>query len=118
MRSGLPTPAAIQFVEISLQGNAGIVGTKQLPDVITTVNKLIEEEMSDSDYNDPRYSYRVYVAPRPVNNRSKADQAVVFAPAGSDIEMAIREGRATKVYGLLAELSGCGSLRLSGQASA
>ena len=41
--------------------------------------------------NDPRYSYRVYVAPRTVNNRSKADQAVVFAPAGSEIEMAIRE---------------------------
>lgn len=82
---------AIQFAEISLQGNTEIVGTKQLPDVITTVNKLIEDDMSDTDYNDPRYSYRVYVAPRTVNNRSKADQAVVFAPAGSDIEMAIRE---------------------------
>ena len=82
---------AIQFAEISLQGNAGIVGAKQLPDVITTVNKLIENIMSDSDYNDPRYSYRVYVAPRTVNNRGKADQAFVFAPAGSNIEMAIRE---------------------------
>jgi hypothetical protein len=82
---------AIQFAEISLQSNAGIVGSKQLPDVITTVNKLIEDGMSDADYNDPRYSYRVYVAPRTVNNRGKADQAVVFAPAGSAIEMAIRE---------------------------
>ena len=82
---------AIQFAEISLQTNPHIIGRKQLPDVITAVNKLIEEGMSDADYNDPRYSYRVYVAPRTVNNRAKADQAVVFAPAGSDIEMAIRE---------------------------
>lgn len=82
---------AIQFAEISLQSNTGIVGNKQLPGGITTVNKLIEDGMSDADYNDPRYSYRVYVAPRTVNNRSKADQAVVFAPAGSEIEMAIRE---------------------------
>jgi hypothetical protein len=82
---------AIQFAEISLSSNTAIVGTKQLPDVITTVNKLIEDGMSDADYNDPRYSYRVYVAPRTVNNRGKADQAVVFAPTGSDIEMAIRE---------------------------
>jgi len=82
---------AIQFAEISLQSNGQIVGNKQLPDVIATVNKLIEEAMSDSDYSDPRYSYRVYVAPRTVNNRSKADQAVVFAPTGSEIEMAIRE---------------------------
>jgi hypothetical protein len=82
---------AIQFAEISLKGNTSIVGAKQLPDVIKTVNKLIEDAMSDTDYNDPRYSYRVYVAPRTVNNRAKADQVVVFAPAGSEIEMAIRE---------------------------
>ena len=82
---------AIQFAEISLKTKSGIVGSRQLPDVITTVNKLIEDGMSDGDYNDPRYSYRVYVAPRTVNNRAKADQAVVFAPAGSNIEMAIRE---------------------------
>lgn len=82
---------AIQFAEITLQSNTGIVGSKQLPDVITTVNKLVENGMSDADYNDPRYSYRVYVAPRTVNNRAKADQAVVFAAAGSDIEMAICE---------------------------
>ncbi len=82
---------AIQFTEISLQSNTSIVGARGLPDVITTVNKLIENSMSDAEYNDPRYSYRVFVAPRTVNNRGKADQAVVFAPAGSDIEMAIRE---------------------------
>lgn len=82
---------AIQFAEISLQGNPEIVGIKQLPDVITTVNKLIEDGISDADYSGPRYSYRVYVAPRTVNNRGKADQAVVFAPVGSEIEMAIRE---------------------------
>lgn len=45
---------AIQFAEISLQGNAAIVGKKLLPDVIATINKLVEDGMSDADYNDTR----------------------------------------------------------------
>jgi hypothetical protein len=82
---------AIQLAEISIRTHEQNVGTKQLPAVIATANKAIEAAMSDSDYNDPRYSYRVYIAPRVVNNRNKADQAVVFAATGSEIEMAIRE---------------------------
>jgi hypothetical protein len=82
---------AIQFCEISLRSHPDNVGTQRLPQVIETISKIIEAEMTDADYNDPRYSYRIYVAPRTINNRSKADQAVVFAPAGSEIEMAIRE---------------------------
>lgn len=82
---------AIQFSEISLVAHSQIVGSKKLPQVIQTVNKLIEQNMSEADYNDPRYSYRVYVAAKTINNKNKADQAVTFAAAGTDIEMAIRE---------------------------
>lgn len=82
---------AIQFAEISVGAQSELVGSKGLPGVIQTVNALVEATMADGDYNDTRYSYRVYVAPRVVNNRSKADQAVIYAQAGSEIEMAIRE---------------------------
>jgi hypothetical protein len=82
---------AIQFAEISLRSNREIVGDKGLPDVIRAVNELIEKDMAVEDYNDPRYSYRVFVVPRTINNPAKADEAVVFASQGSAIEMAIRE---------------------------
>lgn len=104
---------AIQFAEISLQSRSHIIGSKQLPDVIAAVNKLIEGKMADGDYNDPRYSYRVYVAPRTVNNRNKADQAVVFAPEGSEVELAIREVERPKyTAGQIVEI-----LRKEGQTS-
>lgn len=82
---------AIQFKEISLKSHPDNVGAKKLPGVIETVNALIEGDMLDEDYNDPRYSYRVYVVPKTVNNKNKADQAVVFADIGTDLEVAIRE---------------------------
>lgn len=82
---------AIQFAEISLRTNDDIVGAKGLPDAIQAANALVENGMDHSVYNDPRYSYRVFVVPRTVNNKSKADQAVVYAELGSAVEMAVRE---------------------------
>jgi hypothetical protein len=82
---------AIQFAEISLRSHRDIVGDKGLPDVIRAVNDLVERDMTLEDYNDPRYSYRVYVIPRTINNPKKADQAVIFADIGSTLEMALRE---------------------------
>ncbi len=82
---------AIQFTEISLRTHRDIVGEKGLPDVIRAVNEMLERDMAPEVYNDPRYSYRVYVIPRTVNNPKKADQAVMFADVGSPLEMALRE---------------------------
>ena len=55
------------------------------------MNGLIEKDLSSDEYNDPQYSYRVFVVPRTINNKKKADQAVRYAPLGSDVEMAVRE---------------------------
>ena len=82
---------AIQFAEISLQSNRQIIGLKGLPDVIKIVNKLISEKLTDEECNDPRFAFNVYVVPRTTNNKNKANQSVIFAPTGSEIEMAIRQ---------------------------
>lgn len=82
---------AIQFSQLSLEANKAIVGEKGLPKVIQVVNAIIEDSMSIEEYNDPRYSFRVHVVPRTVNNKGKADQAVVFSAPGSDVELAVRE---------------------------
>lgn len=82
---------ALQFAEISFRSQATPELGRGMPKVIESVNALIEDAMSPEDYADLRYSYRVYVVPRTINNSKKADQAVVFAKPGSDVEMAIRE---------------------------
>lgn len=82
---------AIQFAEISLKSHREVVGDKGLPEIIQTVNTLIENGMTEEEYNDPQYSYRVFVVPRTINNSKKADQAVIYAEQGSTVEMAVRE---------------------------
>ena len=70
---------AIQFAEISIPDRNDIIGRKGLPAVIQAVNNLIESKMTSDEYNDPQYSYRVYVIPKTTNNPRKADQAVTYA---------------------------------------
>lgn len=82
---------AIQFAEISFRSQTVPGPGAGMPKVIESVNAVFEKDMSEVDYDDPRYSYRVYVVPRTINNSKKADQAVIFAHPGSDVEMAIRE---------------------------
>lgn len=81
----------IQFAKLSMMSKNLLHASTGVPSVVQAVNKLVESEMSSEDYNDPRYAFRVYVVPKTTNNPKKADQAVTYAAAGSDIEMAIKQ---------------------------
>lgn len=81
---------ALQFAAITMSSPHAEKNQKDLPAAIQAVNALHEGEMTEAEYNDPRYAYRVYVVPKTVNNPKKADQAVTFAPTGSTIELAIK----------------------------
>ncbi|MBC7905573.1 MAG: DUF3644 domain-containing protein [Rhodospirillaceae bacterium] len=80
----------IQFTKLTMDSKNLLNAGASVPGAVKTVNKLIEAEMSDADYNDPAYAFRVYVVPKTVNNPKKADQGVTYAAAGSEIEMAIK----------------------------
>lgn len=81
---------AIQFVKLTV-GATNLESAKAtIPNAVQAVNKLMEENMSEADFNDPKYAYRVYVVPKTTNNAKNADQAVTYAPEGSAIEMAIK----------------------------
>jgi hypothetical protein len=72
------------------------------PSVVEAVSKIIEDQMTEEEFNDPQYSFRVYVIPKTTNNLRNADQAVTYAPLGSAIEMAVKlverpKFRATKI---------------------
>ncbi len=81
----------IQFAQISLERRDASRETDRLPRAIQAANSLIENEMDPSEYDDPRYSFRVFVIPKTINNPKKADQAVTYAKPGSALEMAVRE---------------------------
>ena len=95
---------AIQLVELTVQ--QAYKKSSKLPKAISTANKLIEAPLTPEQYNDPRYSMRVWMIPKTVRNVKGADRLVHYAPAGSDIEMAVREVerpkyRATDIVAIL-----------------
>ena len=81
---------AIQLQALTLQSANALKGTSAVAKSVAAVNLLLEGPMTRAEFNDPAYSFRVYVVPKVVNNIKKADQAVIFSPIGSDVEVAIK----------------------------
>lgn len=82
---------AIQLQALTLQAPNAIKGEGMVAKSVAAVNALLEAPMTSADFNDPDYAFRVYVVPRVINNSKKADQAVLFSPIGSQVELAIKQ---------------------------
>jgi len=82
---------AIMFAELDMRRQRRVPNLDELPGIIRSANLALEADMTPELYNDSRYSFRVHVAPKTINNKNKADLLVHYAPQGSAIEMAIRE---------------------------
>ncbi|NVJ91464.1 MAG: DUF3644 domain-containing protein [Methylocystaceae bacterium] len=93
---------ALQFSGISPDQRRELTRYEDLPTNIRAFTMQFEEGMSDDDYNDPRYAYRVALVQKKVNNRNKADEVVEIVRAGSDDEAEINriliEERERKKY--------------------
>jgi len=81
---------AIQLQALTLQSPNALKGTAPVAKAVATVNALLEAPMTQAEFNDPAYAFRVYVVPKVTNNAKKADQAVIYSPVGSDVEVAIK----------------------------
>lgn len=81
---------AIQLQALTLQSPNALKGALPVAKAVAAVNALIEGPMSQAEFDDPAYSFRVYVVPKVTNNAKKADQAVTYSPVGSDVEVAIK----------------------------
>lgn len=81
---------AIQLQALTLQSPNALKGGVPVAKAVAAVNALLEGPMTQAEFNDPAYSFRVYVVPKVTNNAKKADQAVIYSPIGSDVEVAIK----------------------------
>jgi Protein of unknown function (DUF3644) len=81
---------AIQLQALTLQSPNALKGGAPVAKAVAAVNALLEGPMTQAEFNDPAYSFRVYVVPKVTNNAKKADQAVIYSPIGSDVEVAIK----------------------------
>lgn len=75
---------SIQFSGVSMDQIEVTSKFEDLPKNIQTCINQFEDELQPEEYNDPRYSYRLFFVPKIVNNKNKADQVIEFIRPGSE----------------------------------
>jgi len=77
-------PIALQFVTFGADQRAALKKGSALPSHVETFIDAFEEGLSEDDYADPTYRYRVAYVPVAGNRASSADEAVEFVKGDSD----------------------------------
>jgi hypothetical protein len=74
---------SLQFSTISEAHATQLRSFNDLPANIASFINDFDDNLSDEDYNDIRYSYRVLYVPKSVNHKGQADKVIEFLPANS-----------------------------------
>lgn len=74
---------SLQFSSITEGQAAQLREFKDLPNNIASYINEFDDSISDNEYNDIKYSYRVLYVPKSVNRKGQADKVIEFIPADS-----------------------------------
>ena len=74
---------SLQFSTIDEEQINQLREFNDLPKNIATYINEFDEELSEKEFNDIRFSYRVLYIPKAVNRKGQADRVVEFVPANS-----------------------------------
>ncbi len=74
---------SLQFSSISEPQAKQFQLYSDLPNNISSYITNFDEAVTDEEFNDPRYSYRVLYIPKTVNRKGQADKVIEFIPADS-----------------------------------
>lgn len=75
---------SLQFSSISEDQANQIREFDELPKNIAAYIKAFDDELSQEDFNNPMYSYRVLYVPKTVNRKGQADKVIEFLSADSE----------------------------------
>ncbi len=74
---------SLQFSSIKEEHANQLRKFTDLPQNIAAYINDFDENLSDDDYNDIKYSYRVLYVPKSVNHKGQADKVIEFIPVNS-----------------------------------
>ncbi|WP_353936991.1 DUF3644 domain-containing protein [uncultured Pseudomonas sp.] len=80
---------SLQFSSLNKEQVEILSKTQGLPENIHAYIKSFDEALSDDEFNDPRFSYRVFFVPKTANRKGQADQVIEFIKADSDLAIGI-----------------------------
>lgn len=76
---------SLQFSSLSEKQIDQLVDYEGLPQNISTYIQKFDQNLSENDFNDSRFSYRVLFVPKTANRKGQADKVIEFIPAESAI---------------------------------
>lgn len=76
---------SLQFSSLSEKQVDQLVDYEGLPQNISNYIQKFDQDLSENDFNDSRFSYRVLFVPKTVNRKGQADKVIDFIPANSEI---------------------------------
>lgn len=82
---------SIQFSGIDEASSKELLVQPDLPQNIRSFVVQFESEMSQAEYDDPRFSYRVAFVRKTSNSRTTADKVIQFVQAGTDVATEINK---------------------------
>lgn len=74
---------SLQFSSISEPEVKQLQQYSDLPKNISSYITNFDDSITDEEFNDPRYAYRVLYIPKTVNRKGQADKVIEFIPADS-----------------------------------
>ncbi len=76
---------SLQFSSLSEKQVDQLVDYEGLPQNISAYIQNFDQGLSEKDFNDSRFSYRVLFVPKTANRKGQADKVIEFIPADSKI---------------------------------
>lgn len=76
---------SLQFSSINTEQLETLQDAAGLPAHIQTYINAFDSTLSEAEFNDPRFAYRVLFVPKAVNHRGQADKVIEFIKADSDL---------------------------------
>jgi len=76
---------SLQFSSLSEKQLDQLIDYKDLPKHISNYIQRFDQDLSENDFNDSRFSYRVLFVPKTVNRKGQADKVIEFIAADSEI---------------------------------
>ena len=92
---------ALQFARIDAAQRCAAAAHLDLPKAVQSFNAAFEGALSDEEYNDPAYAYRVALVPVTTNNRRKADEVFEIvdrdSPEAEAVNIVLRDRERRKL---------------------
>lgn len=76
---------SLQFSSLSEKQVDQLGDYEGLPENISAYIQKFDQELSEGDFNDSRFAYRVLFVPKTVNRKGQADKVIEFIPADSEV---------------------------------